>query len=442
MPGEINDTVSSRPSTTEMFPRVDYTTHPAYASLTQERTLDEQRIEQGVAAIDDALQHLLTSVDRTVDQSDARFNDTVGRRIDELQAYVLGAPEIAGTLADSAARAIVMARHALMAEWKFRIRCHREAYRPSLSAVHDRNLDALRTDGVVRLDSWSTLAPSLWNDTWWERDLLKRQATNLSWGRCAMALDQGSSASRSIQNALRSSGVLDLAGAYLGARMEFLYAALDYAHDRQAWYRGCYRDIGLDDSETTYMHLDADCDIVKAMLYLTDVKPENGAFRFVRGSHRWTRSPFIIALYKGFDAEHDVYFRRASNGLDYEGGYYRPRFQVADHRRDLMRLPGLFRGSTHFGDDVIDGSPLSARLLQNEEMYTGNKGTFVLFHGAAGIHRGALVSRGERWAIQIALRASGEVRSRPRPYVQRKLAEFRYQLRRLKHCLRCAPNTN
>lgn len=248
-----------------------------------------------------------------------------------------------------------------------------------------------------------------------------------------MALDPHSPAGVMLQRTLRRVGVFELASAYLGCRMEFLYAALDHAHERQAWYKGCYADVGVDTSETAYMHLDADCDIVKAMLYLTDVKPENGAFRFVRGSHRWVRSPFLVALYKGFDCEQDAYFERAQNTLDYEGGYYRPRFHAADHRRELMCLPSSFRGSTHFGDDVIDGTPLSKRLLASEDVFVGSRGTFVLFHGAAGIHRGSQVSAGERWAIQIAFRASKQKSERPPRYVNERLASLRYQLRRLKH---------
>lgn len=416
----------------EPFPRIDYSSHPAYISTGSLWCLDDVRVEQDVAEIDAAFRDLLLQADSVTEREEARFNAAVGCRIDELQAYVLGAGGMTGRIADYSARAMRIARQALLDEWEFQVRSHRVRYQPALTAVQHMKLEILKKDGVVCLEPRQELAARLWKKTWWERGLLRQQATKLPWGRCAMALDPHSPAGLLIQTALQCSGVFELAGAYLGCRMEFLYAALDHAHEQQAWYKGCYADVGMGTSATSYMHLDADCDIVKAMLYLTDVKPENGAFRFVRGSHRWVRSPFLIALYKGFDCEQDAYFGRAQNRLDYEGGYYRPRFQAASHRQELMCLPSSFRGSTHFGDDLIDGSPLSRRLLASEEVFTGCGGTFVLFHGAAGIHRGSQPSVGERWAIQIAFRAAREKSQPPHRYVKERLARLRYHIRRLK----------
>jgi hypothetical protein len=94
-----------------------------------------------------------------------------------------------------------------------------------------------------------------------------------------------------------------------------------------------------------------------------------------------------------------------SDGLDYKLGYYRPRFLLKEYRQDLLALPSAFRGTTHFGDDIVDGSELSSQLLAAEETFLGEAGLMVVFDGSAGIHRGSQVERGERWALQIAMRA-------------------------------------
>jgi hypothetical protein len=70
------------------------------------------------------------------------------------------------------------------------------------------------------------------------------------------------------------------------------------------------------------------------------------------------------------------------------------------------------RGSTHFGDDLLDGSYLSDALLEREHAFTGPAGTVVMFDGSQGIHRGGQVGKGgARWAVQIAFRAGTAAKS-------------------------------
>ena len=149
------------------------------------------------------------------------------------------------------------------------------------------------------------------------------------------------------------------------------------------------------------MHFDADRDVLKAMLYLTDVGSENGPFSFIPGSHQWARSSLVCAIHKGFDQAQWQVFQWPDNRQSY---YYRPRFKLREQRPDTLALPPRLRGSTHFGDDILDGSPLSQELLRREHVFTAPSGTITLFDGSQGVHRGGLVRDGARWVIQIGLR--------------------------------------
>src|SRR5262249_48752064 len=160
-------------------------------------------------------------------------------------------------------------------------------------------------------------------------------------------------------NAVEQSGILDIASAYLGKPMRFYYAALDYAHRGQSWYKDCYSDKGLPTSRTVYMHFDADADVVKAMLYLVDVGREDGPFCYVRGSHNCQPSSFISALQNGFDVASTDSFQMERDQLDYKLGYYRPRFKLREQRQNTLLLPPLLRGTTHFGDDILDDTEVS-----------------------------------------------------------------------------------
>lgn len=192
-------------SVSEPFPRIDYASHPAYRSTGHVWTLDDGRVERGVAEVDAAFCELLTQADRITDGEEARFNAAVGIRIDELQAYVLGG--MTGRIADYSARAMKVARQALLDEWKFQVRSHRFRYQPVLTAAQQRNLEILKKDGVVCLDPIPETASDLWNKMWWERRLLRRQADRLPWGRCAMALDPHSPAGVMLQRTDRKSVV-------------------------------------------------------------------------------------------------------------------------------------------------------------------------------------------------------------------------------------------
>jgi hypothetical protein len=176
------------------------------------------------------------------------------------------------------------------------------------------------------------------------------------------------------------------------------------------------------------MHFDADRDMLKIILYLVDVGPGDGPFGYVKGSHDWRRSPLTTAMQKGFDQCSGDFFE--STGGDFKLGYYRPRFMLADSRRDLLSLPSRLRGSTHFGDDVLNGSSVSRELLAHEKSYTAPAGTMILFDGSQGVHRGAQVRSGSRWVVNIGLLVRRDAEKALSP-AQR----FRGRLAYIKHTL-------
>jgi hypothetical protein len=70
-----------------------------------------------------------------------------------------------------------------------------------------------------------------------------------------------------------------------------------------------------------------------------------------------------------------------------------------------MTLPTELRFNSHFGFDVIPGSELEENLSTREVEITGAKGTYLVFDGANLLHRGGLVKKGDRLALQIIFAA-------------------------------------
>ena len=409
------------------IPAPDLAQHPAFREFGNAGSAKDAATLQLISDIEGQCAALASGSREKL--SDA-FATQVVPKFEQLKSLALSGGDLPAPFRDYVARAIQRAADFVQEDLRARS-MKASGLTPTKRA---RELAAaVERDGFCRVTVDAGLARRVWRASWWERGLMRKRAELTPGRHAAMALHDYSPASRAIQRAIADHGVLEAAGAYLGQPMQFLYAALDHAHERQSWYKDCYADVGLPTSRTAYMHFDADSNMVKAMLYLRDVSPDGGPFRYVRGSHRWQRSSVQCALNRAFDEAQAHAFPLEDDGLDYRLGYYRPRYKVAEFRRALMSLPSALRGSTHFGDDVLDGSPLSDSLLGQEETFVGPAGTLVLFDGSRGIHRGSQVVRGERWAVQIGMRVHRPVPKGRFPRPARTLVNLaRYQVQRLR----------
>jgi len=386
-----------------VFSIPDYATHPGFSGLGTPK--DDPLADRMIAEIEAAYAGLSERTELSVEQRLRAFEEQIDPQIEALLHHL-------GQGADPAfhrftAKAFAAARQSLRLSLEVRVpeKLAHNSGRNTLSRDELSGLERFQRDGFVSFQN-SAAAREIWSKTWLERALLRARKRKLPSRHCVMALPESSPARAAAERAVETLGLRKLAEAYLGKPVEFCYAALDHAHDGQNWYESCYADVGLETAQTVYMHFDADCDIVKAMLYLQDVGETDGSFRFVTGSHRWERPHFATAVQLGFDSASTQEFPMTEDRLDYQLGYYRPRFKLAEHRRNLLALPAALRGSTHFGDDLADGSPLSDMLLEREHVFTGPAGTVVMFDGSRGIHRGGQAKKGgARWAVQIALRA-------------------------------------
>jgi hypothetical protein len=199
-----------------------------------------------------------------------------------------------------------------------------------------------------------------------------------------------------IQDFINQNNIIKILSEYKKMKMEFLYSAWDYSHKRQKWFRNnhIYDKI----APTNYYHFDADEDVCKMLIYLTDVTENDGPFKAVRGSNTNTSSIYLTYIYYILDTKISQMFNKKENL--YGRGIFL-------YRKDLfMKFPRPFMGSTHFGDDLIEGDHLANYLLENTTTFTRKSGTAVLFDGYKTIHAGGNSKDGERLAIQVAFRRS------------------------------------
>lgn len=368
------------------IPTLDYRGHPAYAGLPVPKVPAalERVVAEAAERIDAAYAELLRG------QGD--FEREIAQPARALAARLR--VELAeADLAEWAARSIEAALGQLADE----VTVARRA-RPATSRVP--RLADLQRDGFVPAELPDAVRERLWQAAEPHRQpLLARAAVEP--GRAQWAhVPAGGAFGRTLLGWLREAGMAELAAAYRGVPMAFDHLALHYSHAGQGWFRDCYADAGLPTSALANLHTDKDTTSIKMLIYLRPVASiDDGAFCYLRGSHRWRRAPFRFAISNQLDVQHDRLFQPPRPA----DGYYRPRFRDPASRARMLAMPKLFQGCSHFGCDVLDADPRSRSLLEAEVPITGGH-TAVLFDGGLGLHRGGMVRGAPRWAIQLGFR--------------------------------------
>lgn len=422
------------------FPHIKYDEHPAFSNNRVSIGLNNNDALKLIAEIDQAYEELAGLGVQDKSEWNKYFAAEIGDRINQLRRQFLEScnlPDPFKSFFDNAFRNSIslMRRHA-----EFRSRSSLVEMLPVLNNSERQYVKFMRENGYVQFPSDPTLAAAIWRSTDYERKACIQKNKDNPNRRTALSLHPFSRASMLIRKKLRNSGALNVASNYLGCDVEWMYCSLELSKCTQKWYRDCYVDFGINTAKTAYMHLDADTEMIKGMLYLNDVDQKNGAFRFVRGSHSWNRSHFLMVLYKSYDMEDANVFEMESDRLDYKLGYYRPRFKLPEWRDAFLALPPVLRGTTHFGDDLIDSSPVSKELLSQEAVFSGPPGSFLLFDGSKGIHRGGLVEEGERWVVQIAMKAKKRHPKILHSFLKDGLSYLRYQGHLIKRNFRSKVN--
>ena len=184
------------------------------------------------------------------------------------------------------------------------------------------------------------------------------------------------------------SGARDAAAAYLRRRTVGFSGVNVKVNDAGSNFkRNLFGDMGLTDPATRYLHIDSSPPrgVMKILLYLTQVKPDNGPFQYVLGSHR---------LGDGLGG------RLIRRTLHRAGDLQK---WNPESRRRFMALPRFLRRKAEIGGDLLDGTDVVDALLQAERSFTSDDGNLILFDNA-GLHRGGLVENGRRVIAQIILR--------------------------------------
>jgi hypothetical protein len=179
-------------------------------------------------------------------------------------------------------------------------------------------------------------------------------------------------------------------------------SAIELSVDDSDWWHSPYQDVGLPaKGQAAYFHNDESRDVYKAIIYLDDVGPELGPFEFVPSSFALERPRFEWVAAR---ANLTVIQHAAVSALlpDLGDKRFSQRSQTSlGWRRLFALLPARLQRNSHFGFDVVDDSELARHLAAEARTMLGPAGSAVVFDGSRLCHRGGLVRRGRRRALQV-----------------------------------------
>ena len=133
----------------------------------------------------------------------------------------------------------------------------------------------------------------------------------------------------------------------------------------------------------TGVHIDPLEGVTKAMIYLDNVKSENGPTSYLPKSNRFIYDPLQSLFARSVVA----------------GSWCHNKIS----RRNIFRLPKELRVTTDFGRLIKDNSNVAKFLDKNLFTFTSDKKNTLLFDPGAGIHTGGIVKKGERIALMVVI---------------------------------------
>lgn len=383
------------------FPVVDYASHPAFHELIRPWGREDDTASHLFEKLDRALEKFL-QCDGTQTYTESFFDRAFRKEIDPLFEKLFSQSRrlfsgvlqsvVDGALHETRERCILEAKYIATADYKLE-------GDPLLETCTGAVTQSMKENGF----SAHLIPPDAINElsqmTLEYREPIRRLAAASPKMRADMPIPMKGKYWEAIMEMMRQTGVLSGSSRHLGHSLVPIYCAISLSHSKQKWWMSCYDDLGIPTSPLAYLHVDDDFDLTKFIIYLDDVKVENGPFQCIPGSHRWPRPSLVqYRFFKSIDQS----FARAKLDPGIRSDYYRSRFVTAENRKWLGRLPRPFQGTSHMGDDIMAGSELH-RVLESQiiTMPSSVANCFV-FEGGRLLHRGGLCEQGERWSLQMA----------------------------------------
>ena len=200
-----------------------------------------------------------------------------------------------------------------------------------------------------------------------------------------------------LDDEFNSNGTFSKITDYVGIHYDSTGASLELSVAGSTWWQDTVNDV--DTPKTVYAHLDESVYLPKAIVYLSDVIETNGPTTLYPNKYDELNVPIfadIVGRVIGKVGSSDD-----SNLKEFYSKPYHQSSGSKNFREHFSKLPHEIRMNSHFGWDILPGSNLEANLAQSEIAMTGGRGKTIVFDGSRLLHRGGLITEGERLVLQV-----------------------------------------
>ena len=242
--------------------------------------------------------------------------------------------------------------------------------------------ERLMEDGIhaVKIDTSELV--EMFKERAWELGKKPRATGLTDYDRAQ--IDNSPATLKAIHRLLDSHGLLEAGTRYRGGNdLSVRSATLHVAKPGDRHHYQQFRDCETS-TKLLNLHFDPKPGIMKAIIYLGEVKAHDGPFCWIKGSHRWN--------YKEME--------RVFAWGNSVGNYC----HTPNHRIVANAFPKRFRGNAIVGRLIPDGTKLSKQLLTMLHQYLSTEANVMIFDPTFGLHCGGNPTSGTRINLQVVMK--------------------------------------
>ena len=203
---------------------------------------------------------------------------------------------------------------------------------------------------------------------------------------------------RILNEYLNDNGHLKIVSDYLGFASNINGLALELSSSKSNWWKHKKNNLK---PKTLAVHLDKEFTSVKSILYLSDVKKDNGPFSVYPNIYEELNLNIFQDILGRIILETatNIKNKKLKNYLNIKENS-QP-FLSENLQKIYTKLPEIISFNSHFGWEIESGSHLEKKIISSKNIICGSPGTMITFDGSRLLHSGGLVNNDNRIALQI-----------------------------------------